>query len=78
MKLDELIRANSSARNELVDLEDLTDEEMDVLHKEFLSAKRTSLQIEPRISKNAREKEEFDSSHRFFSLHTREEYTNSK
>lgn len=35
LKLDELIRANAKARNKLIDLEDLSDEEMERLHKEF-------------------------------------------
>jgi low affinity Fe/Cu permease len=35
LKLDELIRATKRARNSLVDLEDLTDEEIDLLEKEF-------------------------------------------
>ncbi|OGE87710.1 MAG: hypothetical protein A3J07_03285 [Candidatus Doudnabacteria bacterium RIFCSPLOWO2_02_FULL_49_13] len=35
LKLDELIRAVKSARNKLVDLEDLSDSELAVLQKEF-------------------------------------------
>lgn len=35
LKLDELIRAVKSARNRLVDLEDLSDEELKVLQAEF-------------------------------------------
>jgi low affinity Fe/Cu permease len=35
LKLDELIRSISRARNNLVDLEDLSDEELDKLQKEF-------------------------------------------
>src|SRR5581483_7370619 len=35
LKLDELVRAIQGARNNLVDLEDLTDEELDRLEKEF-------------------------------------------
>src|SRR5436305_2625460 len=35
LKLDELIRALKSARNELVDLEDLSDEELKKLEKQF-------------------------------------------
>jgi low affinity Fe/Cu permease len=37
MKLDELIRAVSAARTELVQMEALSDEELDVLHEEFQS-----------------------------------------
>jgi low affinity Fe/Cu permease len=35
LKLDELIRAMSGARNRLVNLEEMTDEELDRLQKEF-------------------------------------------
>jgi low affinity Fe/Cu permease len=35
LKLDELIRANSHARNRLIDLQSLSDEELDRLHAEF-------------------------------------------
>jgi low affinity Fe/Cu permease len=38
LKLDELIRALKGARNELVDLEDLSDEELKKLEKQFRSA----------------------------------------
>jgi low affinity Fe/Cu permease len=35
LKLDELLRANRGARNELVQMEQLSDEELDRLHAEF-------------------------------------------
>ncbi len=35
LKLDELIRSSKGARNTLVDLEDLSDEELDKLQEEF-------------------------------------------
>jgi low affinity Fe/Cu permease len=35
LKLDELIRAVKGARNELLNLEEMSDEELDELHKEF-------------------------------------------
>jgi low affinity Fe/Cu permease len=35
LKLDELIRAVKGARNKLVELEEMTDEELDTLHEEF-------------------------------------------
>ena len=35
LKLDELIRASPNTRTSLVDLEELTDEELDELHREF-------------------------------------------
>ena len=37
LKLDELIKAVHGARNELVDLEDLSDQELEKLQKEFKS-----------------------------------------
>ncbi|MEZ0393271.1 MAG: low affinity iron permease family protein [Pseudobdellovibrionaceae bacterium] len=35
LKLDELIRASTHARNKLIDLETLSDKELDQLHKDF-------------------------------------------
>lgn len=35
IKLDELIRAIKGARNELVDIEEISDEELEKLHQEF-------------------------------------------
>lgn len=35
LKLDELIRAIGTARNQLIDLENLSDDELDHLHSEF-------------------------------------------
>lgn len=35
LKLDELIRATSNARNQLLEAEELTDEELEELHAEF-------------------------------------------
>jgi low affinity Fe/Cu permease len=35
LKLDELIRAVKGARNQLIDLEELSDEELEELHREF-------------------------------------------
>lgn len=40
LKLDELIRALGSARNKLVDLEDLSDDEMKKLEKEFAKLRK--------------------------------------
>ncbi len=40
LKLDELIRALKDARNELVDLEDLSDEELKKLEKQFQSMRK--------------------------------------
>ena len=41
LKLDELIRGVSGARTGLVDLEDLSDEELDLLQKQFERLRRT-------------------------------------
>jgi low affinity Fe/Cu permease len=46
LKLDELIWANKLARNHLIDLESLSDEEMDELHREFCQFKE---QIDDRV-----------------------------
>jgi low affinity Fe/Cu permease len=43
LKLDEIIRALKKARNELVDPEDLSDEELDKLEKQFKQAKAQAL-----------------------------------
>lgn len=40
LKLDELIRSVKSARNELVDLEDMTDQELEDLQREFTNLRR--------------------------------------
>lgn len=42
LKLDELIRAVEAARNDLVDLEDLSDEELRQLHRQFVELRRQS------------------------------------
>jgi low affinity Fe/Cu permease len=42
LKLDELMRAVKGARNELIDLEDLTDEELETLQKQFEKMQRAS------------------------------------
>lgn len=42
LKLDELIRAVEAARNELVDLEDLPDEELSRLQRQFAELRRSS------------------------------------
>ncbi len=42
LKLDELIRAVTEARNDLVDLEDLSDEELRTLHKQFQELRRSA------------------------------------
>jgi low affinity Fe/Cu permease len=42
LKLDELIRALKGARNKLVDIEDLSDEELKKLHEEFQRLQKRS------------------------------------
>lgn len=44
LKLDELIRANSDARNNLIDLQNLTDDDLDSLHLELCKLKETTTQ----------------------------------
>ena len=44
LKLDELIRALKGARDSLVDLEDMTDEELEKLHQEFRQLHEASAQ----------------------------------
>ncbi|MES2856882.1 MAG: low affinity iron permease family protein [Bdellovibrionota bacterium] len=39
LKLDELIRASSHARNKLIDLEEMSDADLDRLHKDFCDLK---------------------------------------
>jgi low affinity Fe/Cu permease len=51
LKLDELIRALKGARNKLVDLEDLSDEELKKLEKEFQRLHRRSQETDTRIGK---------------------------
>ena len=47
LKLDELIRAVKGARNSLVDLEDLSEEELDRLHEQFLKLRAESRRGSP-------------------------------
>jgi low affinity Fe/Cu permease len=54
LKLDELIRANKQARNKLIDLEELSDEDMDLLHKEFCALKE---HYEDRVDEIAKHRE---------------------
>jgi len=55
MKLDELIRALGPARNELVQMEGLTDEELDRLSKEFEHLKERAATGLARIEERKRE-----------------------
>ncbi len=36
LKLDELIKVQKDARNQLIDIEDMTDEQLEMLQKEFV------------------------------------------
>jgi low affinity Fe/Cu permease len=51
LKLDELIRALKGARNELVDLEDLSDEELKKLQKEFERLQKGSRESDTHVAK---------------------------
>jgi low affinity Fe/Cu permease len=51
LKLDELIRALKGARNKLVDLEDLSDEELKKLEKEFQRLQTRSQETDTHIGK---------------------------
>lgn len=42
LKLDELIKAQKEARDQLIDVEDLDDEQLDILQKEFVQFKQSS------------------------------------
>ena len=55
LKLDELLRAVKAARTELVNLEDLSDEELEKLHKEFVSLGAASIQKLRQRPKSAQE-----------------------
>ena len=47
LKLDELIRANDHARNQLIELEELSDEDLDNVHKELCEIqKKTEARIQ--------------------------------
>lgn len=55
LKLDELIRANRKARNEMINLEDLSDEELEKLHQDFRDLKE---HYEDRAANIARHKKQ--------------------
>ncbi len=42
LKLDELIKAQKEARDQLIDVEDLTDEQLDALQSEFVKFRKES------------------------------------
>ncbi|HWN94148.1 MAG TPA: low affinity iron permease family protein [Methylomirabilota bacterium] len=59
LKLDELIRAMKGARNNLVNLEEMSDEELDKLHEEFQRVcenRKSNEQAETRLPRNQSKK----------------------
>src|SRR5579883_1552529 len=58
LKLDELIRAVSSARTELVQMEGLTDEDLAALHEEFQQLQERALRGLERIERSRKRKPE--------------------
>jgi low affinity Fe/Cu permease len=50
LKLDELIRAVSGARNKLVDLEELSDDELKKLEQEFMRIRKKAETTEKKVS----------------------------
>jgi low affinity Fe/Cu permease len=57
LKLDELIRADSDARNDFIDLEDLSDEDLDLLQEQFLQVKNSAEQRLEAISETLKSRE---------------------
>ena len=58
LKLDDLIRAVEGARNRLVDLEKLSDEELKQLEEQFTRLRKTAAQRAPAVEELAEEIEE--------------------
>ncbi len=56
LKLDELIRAVSKARNKLIDLEDMSDEELRKLHEEFCGLKEHFAERAEHVSEHRKER----------------------
>lgn len=52
LKLDELIRASKHARNLLIDLENMSDEDLDAFHKELCLQKESTEQHLARVRKH--------------------------
>jgi low affinity Fe/Cu permease len=55
LKLDEIIRSISGARNKLMDLEEMTDEDLDSFQKEFERLRRRSEKTEAAVSKMSKQ-----------------------
>lgn len=51
LKLDELIRATAQARNKLIDLEELSDFELEELHREFCALKEHKEHYEEKVKR---------------------------
>jgi low affinity Fe/Cu permease len=56
LKLDELIRASTKARNQLIDLENMSNQELDELHAEFCRAQKETTENIERIVKTRQSK----------------------
>ena len=54
MKLDELLRAVTKARTSLVDLEDLSEEELEQLHEEFRRLRERGIQKDSAVQPRGR------------------------
>jgi low affinity Fe/Cu permease len=54
LKLDEIIRALKAARNELVDLEDLSDEELKKIERQFKELRQKAERDETQTSRHAK------------------------
>ena len=61
LKLDELIRAVTSARNNLVNLEELSDDELNRLHEEFRRLQETEKKESEKLEKKAAKLEKVES-----------------
>lgn len=51
IKLDELIRSVKTARNEMMDLEDLDEEELDKIKEQYMSFARKAEEMKSRVEK---------------------------
>src|SRR3989344_4736702 len=58
LKLDELIRAIHKARNELLDIEDLSDSELKSLHQEFVVISKKAGEKAAKVEKKLQEESE--------------------
>jgi low affinity Fe/Cu permease len=56
LKLNELIRAADNARNQMIDIERLTDLELDAMQAHYEQVKTAWIERQARVSRNPREK----------------------